>query len=365
MANTPIFAYVGTYTQKYGHVDGKGKGIYVFAYNRSDGSLEPVSVAAPVVDPAYLTIAPNRRYLYSVNESSELDGVPGGGVSAFAIDRASGNLTFLNRQPAHGAFPCFVAVDATSALVAVVNHDGGNTVSYPIEADGSLGPVSSNIPHVGPSAQPDHQSPAHPHSVNMDSRNRFAVVCDKGLDRIYVYRLDLAQWSLVPNDPPFLDITSGTSARHLAFHPSERFAYITNEVGSTVTALSFDGDNGVFREIHTLSTVPSGFSAPNHTADIRVHPNGKFVYLTNRGHDSVARFAIDDTTGRLTALGHTPIHGWSRNIRFDPAGRLLLVSHQNADTIVPYDVDPDNGGLRPTGAVTRTPTPVCIEFLVP
>lgn len=365
MAPTPIFAYVGTYTQKYGHVNGQGEGIHVFTYNPADGSMEPVSVAAGIVDPAHLWIAPNRRFLYSVNESPELDGVPGGGVSAFAINRDTGDLTFLNRQPSHGAFPCFVTVDATSSMVVVVNHDGGNTVAYPIESNGRLGSATTNLPHPGVSAQPNHLDTAHPHSVNLDSRNRFAIVCDKGLDRVFVYRLDVARRRVVPNDPPYVDIAGGTSPRHLAFHPSERFAYMTNEVGSTVSALAFDGEAGAIREIHSVSTVPAGFTANNVTADIRVHPNGKFVYLTNRGHDSVARFAIDESTGRLTALGHTPIEGWSRNLRFDPAGRRLLVAHQNANTIVPFEVDPENGSLTPTGVVTRTPTPVCIEFLVP
>jgi 6-phosphogluconolactonase len=360
--STPTYVYVGTYSQHYGHVDGKGKGIYIFTYNPADGGLSPVAVADALPDPAYLALAPNRRYLYAVNEAPSIDGQPGGGVSAFAIDPASGMLTFLNRQPSHGALPCFLTVDATGAMLIVVNHDGPSTVAYPILPDGSIGEASCIIPHVGASHQPDHPGVAHPHSVNLDSTNRFAVVCDKGLDQIITYRLDPAAGRLLPNDPPFIAVHGGTAPRHLAFHPSERFAFVTNEVGSTVTSFAFDRETGAFREIATLSMVPDSFSGRNHTSDIRIHPNGKFVYAANRGHDSVASFAVDDTTGHLTPLGHTPTQGWSRHLRFDPAGRFLLVANQNANTIVPFEADPENGSLRPTGAVTETPTPVCIQF---
>jgi 6-phosphogluconolactonase len=360
----PIITFVGTYTQKYGHVDGKGEGIYCFSYDDSDGSLRPISVTPGIVDPAFLTIAPSHRFLYSVNETYHLDGQPGGGVSAFAIDPTTGGLTFLNRQPSHGALPCFLAIDATESMVIVVNHDGPSTIAYPILSDGRLGDASSIVPHVGTSHQAGHPGDPHPHSVILDSANRFALVPDKGLDQILTYRIDPATRTLRPNDPPFVRVEAGTAPRHLGFHPSERFAFVTNEVGSTVTSFAFDAEAGTLREIQTVPSVPSDFTGRNHTADIRVHPNGRFVYMTNRGHDSIGSFAVDDTTSHLTPLGHTPIQGWSRNIRFDPSGRILLVSCQNANVIVAYAVDPQNGTLTPTGAVTQTPTPVCVQFLV-
>jgi 6-phosphogluconolactonase len=363
--SSQTYVYVGTYTQHYGHVDGKGEGICIFSYDDADGSLSPVGVASGIVDPAYLALSPNQRYLYSVNESRELGGRPGGGVSAFAIDPTSGVLSPLNRQPSHGAFPCFLAVDATGSMVIVVNHDGPSTVAYPIQSDGSLGEASSIIPHVGTSHQTGHPGDPHPHSVVLDSRNRFALVLDKGLDQILTYRIDPVAGTLAPNDPPFVRVQGGTAPRHLALHPSERFAFVTNEVGSTVTLYAFDTAIGALREIHTVPSVPASFISPNQTADIRVHPNGRFVYMTNRGHDTIASFAIDDATGRLTPLGYTSTQGgWSRHIRFDPSGRLLLVANQNANTIVPFAVDPNNGTLTPTGAVTHTPTPVCLQFLV-
>jgi 6-phosphogluconolactonase len=360
----PTYIYVGTYTQLYGHVDGKGEGIYVFTFDERDGGLTPASIASGILDPASLALAPNRRRLYSVNETRELAGHPGGGVSAFAIEPTTGALHFLNRQPSHGALPCFLAVDATGSMLIVVNHDGPSTVAYPILPDGSLGAASDIVPHVGASAQPNHPGEPHPHSVVLDSANRFALVPDKGLDRVIVYRIDLAGGRLVPNDPPFVAVRGGTAPRHLAFHPSERYAFVTNEVGSTMTSFAFDGEAGVLREIQTVPMVPASFSGRNSTADLRVHPNGKFVYATNRGHDTIASFAIDDATGRLTPLGHTSTQGgWSRHLRFDPAGRLLLVANQNANTIVPFAVDPENGSLTPTGAITHTPTPVCLQFL--
>jgi 6-phosphogluconolactonase len=361
---SPILVYVGTYTQRYGHVDGKGEGIYIFSYDAADGSLSPVGVASGITDPAFLALSPNQRFLYCVNETFELDGRPGGGVSAFAIDPSTGALSLLNRQPSHGALPCFLAVDATWSMVIVANHDGPSTVAYPIQADGSLGGASSIVPHAGTSHQTAHPGEPHPHAVVLDSRNRFALVPDKGLDQILTYRIDPSAATLAPNDPPYLAVQGGTAPRHLAFHPSERFAFVTNEVGSTVTSFAFDSETGALREIHTVPSVPASFTGPNHTAAIRVHPNGRFVYMTNRGHDSIASFAVNDATGRLTPLGHTPIDGWSRHIHFDAAGRLLLVAHQNANTIAPFAVDPDNGTLTPTGAVTHTPTPVCLQFLV-
>jgi 6-phosphogluconolactonase len=347
--------FVGTYSQNYGHVDGKGEGIYAFRLD-DGGALTPVGATRGIVDAAFLAAAPGRGLLFCVNDS------PDGGVSAFSVDAESGRLTFLNRQPS-GDSTCFLAVDRTESVVLAVNHDGGNTVAFPILADGRLGPALASFDHVGPGAQPGHQSSAHPHSVVVDATNRFALVPDKGLDRVYVYRLEPAHGWLVPHAPPFLDVHGGTSPRHLAFHPSQRFAFVTNEVGSTVTSFAFDAENGTLRELSTESTVPDGFTGRNATADIRVHPNGKFVYLTNRGHDTVARFAVDERTGRLTPLGHTSTQGgWSRAISFDPSGRWLLVANQNADTIVAFAADPATGALDPTGAVTPTPTPVCILF---
>jgi 6-phosphogluconolactonase len=354
--------FVGTYSQKYGHVDGKGEGIYAFRLN-DGGGLTPVGTTRGIVDAAFLAAAPRRRQLFCANDSAEAPGSPGGGVNAFAVDAESGELTFLNRQPSGGESTCFLAVDRTESVVLAVNHDGGNTVAFPILPDGRLGAAIADVHHVGPGAQPGHQSSAHPHSVTIDATNRFALVPDKGLDRIYVYRLEPEHGWLVPHTTPFVDVHGGTSPRHLAFHPSQRFAFVTNEVGSTVTSFAFDAENGTLRELGTRSTVPDGFTARNATADIRVHPNGRFVYLTNRGHDTVARFAVDEATGGLTPLGHTSTQGgWSRAICFDPTGRLLLVANQNADTIVAFAADPDTGALVPTGATTPTPTPVCILF---
>ena len=360
----PTLVYVGTYTEKLFFVDGKGEGIYVFALDPNRGALTPVSIATGVRSPALLAVAPNGRYLYSVNECDQIDGQPEGAVSAFAIDPATGGLGFLNRQRSHGQYPAFVTVDATSRFVIVGNHENGSLACYPVEPDGRLGDATEVIQHGGSSAHPQHQRGPHVHSVNLDPTNRFVVVCDKGIDRVVVYRLDHATGRLHPNDPPFASVAPGSGPRHLAFHPSGRYAFVINELNATLTAFAFDPDTGALRERQTLPTLPASYAGRNFTADVHVHPSGRLVYGSNRGHDSLAVFAFDEVSGRLSARGHVSTQGAvPRAFNIDPTGRLLLAANQNGDSIVAFFVDPDDGSLSPTGAVTHTPTPVCIRFL--
>jgi 6-phosphogluconolactonase len=360
---TEYRVYIGTYTNALPHVAGKGEGIYVFDFDAQTGALRPLTVAAGVVNPSFVALDPRRRYLYAVNETKEWEGQPGGGVSAFAIDPRSGGLTFLNRQSSHGADPCHLTVDATGACVIVANHENGSVAAYPIQVDGSLGPAGDVIQHVGSSAHPVHQRGPHAHSVNVDPTNRFAVVCDKGIDKVMVYHLDARQAKLVPNDPPSASVQPGSAPRHLAFHPSRPYAFVINEIASTLAAFAFDEASGAIREVNTVSTLPTGYSGRNSTADVHVHPNGKFVYGSNRGHDSIAIFAVDVATGKISPIGHQSTQGAvPRNFNLDPTGRLLLAANQNSDTIVAFAVDPTNGTLTPTGAVTSVPTPVCIQF---
>lgn len=363
MATTqPTYVYVGTYTTTLPHVRGKGEGIYVFTLEPETGALNPSSAITGVVNPSFLALHPNQRYLYAVNETSETDGQPGGGVSAFAIDPATGGLTFLNQQSSHGTDPCHLTVDQTGSYVVVANHGSGTVACYPIQSDGSLGPASDVVQHVGSSIYPQQQGP-HAHSVNLDRTNRFVAACDKGIDKVMVYQLDRATGRLVPNDPPFGASRPGSAPRHLAFHPTRPYAFVINEIGSSLTSFAFDPATGAMVEIETVSTLPEGYAERNSTADVRVHPNGKFVYGTNRGHDSIAIFGVDEATGTLTPLGHESTRGpVPRNINLDPTGRLLLAANQNGDTIVAFHVDPRSGRLTPTGAVTSVPTPVSIVF---
>jgi 6-phosphogluconolactonase len=220
------------------------------------------------------------------------------------------------------------------------------------------------VQHVGSSVHPEHQRGPHAHSVNIDATNRFALVCDKGIDKVMVYRLDRAPGKLVPNDPPSVSLHPGSAPRHLAFHPTKPYAYVINEIASTLTALNFDAATGAVREVNTVPTLPSNFTGRNSTADVRVHPNGMFVYGSNRGHDSIASFAISGETGAVTPIGHTSTQGTvPRNFNLDPTGSLLLAANQNSNTIVAFAIDPRTGSLTPTGAVNQVPTPVCIHFV--
>lgn len=359
----PTRVYVGTYTTTLPHVQGKADGIYVFNLDEATGALEPTSAITGVVNPSFLALHPNRRFLYAVNETSETNGEPGGGVSAFAVDPVSSGLTFLNQQSSQGTDPCHLTVNPSGTHVVVVNHGSGSVAAYPIQPDGSLGPASDVAQHVGSSVHPRAQLGPHAHSVNFDRSNRFALVCDKGIDKVMVYRLDAASGKLVPNEPPFGTSPPGSAPRHLAFHPTRPYAFVINEIASTLSTFALDPETGAPREVGNVSTLPANYVGRNSTADVRVHPNGRFVYGTNRGHDSIAIFAVDESTGQLTPLGHVSTQGAvPRNLNLTPDGRLLLAANQNSDTIVAFQVDPRDGSLAPTGAVTNVPTPVCILF---
>jgi len=363
MSSATTYVYVGTYTQALPHVDGKAEGIYVFTLEPASGALNLVGVTPGVVNPSFLALDPTGRFLYAVNETSETDGQPTGGVSAFAIDPTTRLPRFLNRQSSHGTDPCHLTVDRTGRFVVVANHGSGSVACYPIQADGSLGPASDVVQHAGSSVHPQHQRGPHAHSANLDPTNRFVLICDKGIDKVMVYRLDPSKGKLVPSDPPFALARPGSAPRHLAFHPTRPFAFVINELASTLTAFGFDAETGALHEIQTVSTLPPGYAERNSTADVHVHPSGRFVYGSNRGHDSIASFAVDQRSGRLTPLGHQSTQGAvPRNFAIDPSGTLLLAANQNSDSIVAFRIDPVNGALTPTGAVTEVPTPVCITF---
>jgi 6-phosphogluconolactonase len=358
----PVFVYVGTFTRG-PHGRGRAEGISVFRYDPDAGALRHVQTLAGVANPSFLALHPHRPYLYAVNAVPEQDGRPGGSVSAFAIDPAGGTLTYLNRQPTHGAGPCHVSVDQTGRWVLSASYGGGSVAMFPVEADGRLGPPSDFIQHEGSSVVPERQAGPHAHSITIDPANRYALVCDLGLDRVIVYRLDLERGKLLPNDPPWVAAAPGAGPRHLDFHPNGRLVYVINEINSTLTTYAYDAAAGRLQAVQTLSTLPAGFSGVNSTADVHVAPSGRFVYGSNRGHDSLACYAVDAATGTLSLLGHEPTRGRTpRNFAFDPAGAFLLAANQDTDTIVTFRVDPASGRLAPAGPVTETPTPVCIKF---
>lgn len=358
--------YVGTYTQ-----DTQSKGIYAFRYDARTSDITPLGLAAATTNPSWVTVAPNGRFVYAVNELQNYEGHNSGGVSAFSVDRspdgrATGRLTFLNEVATRGADPCYVTVDHTGKYVLVANYTGGSLAVFPIASDGRLGAASAFIQHHGRGPNPDRQEGPHVHSVVLSPDNRFAYVNDLGLDELLVYRFDSATGTLTPNDPPFAKLDPGAGPRHFALHPSGKFAYVINEMGRSVTVLSRDSATGRLQPLQTISTLPKDFSGRNDDAEIRIHPSGRFLYASNRGHDSVAVFAIDPAKGTLTLVDYASTHGKEpRGMEIDPAGNLLFVANQKSDNIVVFRIDPKTGELAPTGKVLDVPSPVDVTFMKP
>ena len=352
--------YVGTYTS------GASEGIYLYRLDLGDGSLKHAGTTAGVVNPSYLTLDARRRFLYAVNEVEDFGGAASGAVSAFAVDRRTGALRFLNQRASKGGAPCYVTVAADGKFVLVANYTGGNVAVLPVERGGRLGAAVDVEQHTGSGPDRERQEAAHAHFVTLDRENRFAYSCDLGTDRVMVYRFNRRTGSLSPNAPPSLSLKPGAGPRHLAFHPRGRFVYVLNELDSTVTALAHDPARGTLRELQTLSALPRGFAGANTGADIHVTPDGRFLYSSNRGHDSLARFAVNARTGALRPLGHTPTEGKTpRNFVIDPTGRFVLVANQKSDTVVTFRLDARTGALSPTGRTASVPSPVCLKLVAP
>jgi 6-phosphogluconolactonase len=285
-------------------------------------------------------------------------------VRSFAIDRHTGKLTALNTVASRGGDPCFVTVDHAGKHVLVANYGGGSVAVLPVEADGKLGEASDFKQHLGSSVDPKRQSEPHAHSIVLTPDNKFAVVNDLGLDKLLVYRYDSQKGTLTPNDPPSGSIKPGSGPRHFALAPNGRFAYAINEMGNTVTAFDWNGDLGTFHEIQTVSTLPKGFTGHSTTAEIAVHPSGRFLYGSNRGHDSIAVFAIDPAKGTLTMVENVLTQGKEpRNFAIDPTGTHLFAANQNSNTVVVFRVNPKTGRLTPSGQKLDVPSPVCVTFV--
>jgi 6-phosphogluconolactonase len=352
-----LWIYIGTYTQ------GTSQGIYLLHLDPATGKLELAGLAAKAVNPSFVAIHPTRRWLYAVGETGGGPGKKEGGVSAFAIDPKSGLLTLLNQQSSRGSGPCHVVVDSSGKCVVVANYNGGNVACLPILEDGRLGEAKSFIQHAGSSIDPKRQTGPHAHSTTVDPYNRFAFVADLGLDKIMIYRLDPAHALLSANDPSAACLTPGSGPRHFAFYPNGRFAYVINELASTVTAFQYDATHGALTAIDTLSTLPQGFAGQSTAAEVQVHPTGKFLYASNRGHDSIAIFAIDPQSGKLRLLGHQSTQGKTpRNFGFDPCGDYLLAANQASDNVVLFRVAAD-GRLTPTGQSLQIGAPVCVKMM--
>lgn len=358
--NGKYWVYVGTYTG--GNGPERSRGIYLMDLDVNSGKLGEPRLAAESPSPSFLAIHPNHAFLYAVNE--DIPGSREGGISAFSINQSKGTLTPLNRQPSAGSGPCHLVVDRQGQNVLVANYGSGSVGCLPIERDGRLRPPSTKIQHRGQVADPRRQGGPHAHSINLDASNRYAIVADLGLDEVLIYAFDPAQGRLTPHSPPFAKVAPRSGPRHFAFSPDGRYGYVINEISRTVTAFAYDADNGVLKEIQTISTVPADAPPGGSTAEVQVHPSGKFLYGSNRGHDSIAIFAIDPTTGKLTTVGFEPTRGKTpRNFAIDPTGTILLAENQDSNTIVVFRIDPRDGTLKATGQAARVPRPVCIKMI--
>lgn len=351
-ADDTVRVFFGTYT-------GNGsEGIYVADQDKATGKLSEPRLAAKVTNPSFLALHPDGKHLYAVSEVDTTDGKKGGGVTAFEIDPATGLLNKLNSQPCGGAAPCHISIDKTGKCVLIANYSGGNVSSLPIKDGGLLGEVVSNIKHTGTSVNKQRQEAPHAHSINIDANNRYAFAADLGTDEIRIYQLDPSAATLTPHS--IVKVPEGGGPRHFAIHPNGQFAFTNNEMTSTVTSFRYDPERGTLNTLGTVSTLPQP-TPGNSTAEIKVHPNGKFVYVSNRGHNSIALFHIN-TDGSLTPQGHFSTQGKTpRN--FNLRGNFLIAANQDSGDVFVFKIDETTGALSPTGSSIKVSMPVCVLFV--
>ena len=355
-----LLVFFGTYTN-----NSSSKGIYVSRLDSNTGALSAPELAAETRSPSFLAVHPTRDFLYCVNEVNDFQGEKTGSVSAFALDRKTGMLNLINQQSSAGTGPAHIVTDRAGRNVLVANYGGGSVAVLPIDNSGGLRRASSTIQHSGSSVNKQRQSAPHAHSINVDPTDRFAYVADLGLDKVFIYRLDASAGSLSANTPRFADVEPGSGPRHFALHPDGRLAYVINEMTCTVTAFRRDPSTGSLTPLQTVSTLPEGQTVAKgfSTAEVQVHPSGRLLYGSNRGHDTIVVFTIDEETGRVSLLQHEPTQGSTpRNFGIDPGGRYLLAANQRSDSIVVFRIDAKTGRLSPTEHRVQVGAPVCVKF---
>jgi 6-phosphogluconolactonase len=347
-----LFVYFGT------HTAGPGKGFSLAHFDTTTGALSKPEFMLEAPAPAYFTIAPDGKHLYTCNST--------GFVSAYAIDGATARLTLLDQQPSGGGDPSYISLDRSGRYVFAANYEGGNIAAWRLRPDGGIGERTAFVQHTGSSVNPQRQSHAFAHSIRVDFTNRFVLVADLGLDKLFVYKFDVKNGSLTPNDPPFVAVKPGSGPRHVVFHPNGRWVYLITEMGSTVIQFEWDAKRGGLKEAQTVSTLPADFHGDSACAEIAVHPSGEFLYASNRGHDSIAVFAIDAKSGRLTPVEHVPSGGKTpRNFDLDRAGRWMLVTNHGNNVAMVFRIDQATGKLTPVGSPVEVPYPFCPRFLEP
>lgn len=345
--------YFGTYTKEC------EEGVFHATLDTQTGELEMVGGAMGVVNPSFLAKHPSKPFLYAACEAED-----GGGAAVFSIDAETGSLTHVDLESSGGQGACHITVDPAGTTALVANYGGGSVASFPILDDGTLGPATSVIQHEGSSIDPDRQQAPHVHSVTVDPSGKFVVVADLGTDELRVYRLNVETGELTPHDPPATKLHPGAGPRHFAFHPNGRAAYVINELNATVSVLRWDADAATLTEVQTISTLPPEWEGRRSTAEVVVHPNGKFLYGSNRGQDTIVIYAIGDHGLSLKSIDHVATPGAEpRNFNLDPTGRWMITCHQNSDTVQVYRVDEASGGLLPVGEPVAVPMPVCVKFV--
>ena len=356
LAATPdkLTLFIGTYT------GGPSKGIYTYELNTADGSLQQIGLAAETPSPSFLAIHPNNQFLYAVNELDNYQGEKAGAVTAFKIEGTK--LTKLNEASSRGAHPCHIIVDKAGQNILLANYTGGNIATYAISADGKLADKATTfIQHTGSGVDPQRQKEPHAHSINLDAANRLAFVCDLGLDKVMLY--DYERGALKPHHPAFAMVKPGGGPRHFAFSPDGKRAYVNHEMTGHITGFNYDSGKGTLTEFQTISTLPGGNPVRgNSTAEIQVHPSGKFVYCSNRGHNSIAVYTVG-TDGKLTYVENESTRGKTpRNFGIDPSGKFLIAANQDSDTLAVFKINPTTGALDPIGEPVAAPKPVCVKF---
>src|ERR1700694_4975375 len=354
-ANRKYLVFVGTYTTKT-----ESKGIYGFEVDADTGKLTPKGVAAETLDPSWVAVHPSGKFLYAANEAGKRSA-----VSAFAVDAKSAKLTLLNQIPALGEDPCYLSFDKTGKYLLVANYSSGTIAVFPMRGDGRLGEHTALVKHQGAKGpNKERQEAPHAHWIETSPDNRFVLVGDLGLDEVLVYKFDATSGTLTPNEPPFARLKAGSGPRHAVFYPNGKFVFAVSELSSTATSFAYGAKKGTLKEIGTASTLPPGFSGRNDVAETAVHPNGKFLYVSNRGNDSIAILSIDPGNRTLAPAGGIPTGGKEpRHFAIDPSGKFLLAENQFSNSVVVFKIAPATGGLTPTGQVVEVPSPVAIAFL--
>jgi 6-phosphogluconolactonase len=354
-----FLVFFGTYT-------GKGSdGIYAYRFNPVKGELNPVGLVAKTDNPSFITIDSAGRFLYAVNELDTFQNQPSGAVSVFAVNKESGSLTLLQQISSQGAAPAHLSIDKSGRYLMVANYNGGNAVVFPIQSDGKLGRHTAFIQDVGSGVNSERQAGPHAHFIQTTHDNRFIMIADLGIDKVIINRFDAETGSVTKTDSGYVKLNPGSGPRHIAFHQSGKFIYVVNELLSTVSVFSFDPETGVMQTKQILSTLPGNFHGNNTTAEITIDAKGKFLYVSNRGDNSIGLFAINANDGSLSSVGWFPSGGISpRHFEIDPTGQWLFAANQDSDNIILFRIDQATGRLTQTSQFVKLNSPVCIRFLV-